>query len=95
MLCSFVEFLLFIGIGALVAIWAVTNLPKSQGNRGASIPPFDLGSRETPPWEKDIVETHAMGNLEYLEKLARYQRDPHHWPCPLPPEGGNQDVPFD
>jgi hypothetical protein len=53
------------------------------------------GSRDTPPWETDIVETHALGNFGYLEKLAKYQRDPHRWPCPLPPEGGNQDVPFD
>ncbi len=79
-----VEFLLFIGIGALVAIWAVTNLPKSQGNRGVSIP-LGLDSRDTAPWEKDIVESHAMGNLEYLEKVDRHQCDSQHWPYPLPP----------
>jgi hypothetical protein len=82
------EFLLFMGIGTLVAIWAVANLPKSRGNRGRNIPSLDLGSRCTPPWKKDIVETHAMGDLEYLEKVERHQRDPQHWPCPLPPKCG-------
>jgi hypothetical protein len=80
------EFLVILGIGTLVAVWAVANLPKTRGHRGASNPSFDLGPGGTPPWKKDIVESHAMGDLEYLEKLDRHQRDPQHWPCPLPPE---------
>jgi hypothetical protein len=81
-----VEFLLIIGIGALAAIWVVANLPKSRANRGATNPSFDLGPGGTPPWKKDIVKSHAMGDLEYLEKLDRHQLDPQHWPCPLPSE---------
>jgi hypothetical protein len=27
-----------------------------------------------------------MGDLEYLEKLERHQKDPQHWPCPFPPD---------
>jgi hypothetical protein len=33
-------------------------------------------SRETPIWKKDISETYSMGDLEYLEKLERHQKDP-------------------
>jgi hypothetical protein len=80
------EFLLIIGIGTVVAIWAVANLPKPRGNHGASGPSFSPEPPATPPWKKDIVETHSMGDMEYLEKLERYQKDPQHWPCPLPPQ---------
>jgi len=79
------EFLLIMGIGIVVAVWVVTNLPKNRGCGGSTIPPVCLDPPATPTWKKDIAETHSMGDLEYLEKLERHQKDSEHWPCPLPP----------
>jgi len=57
------------GIGTVVAILVVANLPKSGGipcgdeaDPFAPAPPCD-----TPIWKKDIVETCANGDLEYLK----------------------------
>ena len=85
------EFFLIMGIGTVVAILIVANLPKSGGI------PYDeavdgVEPRATPIWKKDIVETYSMGDLEYLEKLERHQKDPQHWPCPFPPDAPQTEV---
>jgi hypothetical protein len=79
------EFLLIMGIGTVAAVWIVANLPKSRSGNAAPLH-FETEALATPIWKKDIAETHSMGDLEYLEKLERHQKDPQHWPCPLPPQ---------
>ena len=73
------------GIGTVVAIVIVANLPKS-GHIPFDESVFSGKPTETPIWKKDISETYSMGDLEYLEKLERHQKDPQHWPCPFPPD---------
>ena len=78
------EFLAIMGIGALIAIWIVANLPKSRGHRREIIP-FEQKPSQTPAWRKDISEVYSTDDFDYLRKLDRYQNDPQHWPCPFPP----------
>jgi hypothetical protein len=77
------------GIGTLVAILIVAGLPKS-GHLLIDESVFSEKKAGTPIWKKDIVETYANGDLEYLEKLERHHKDPQHWPCPLPPDKSPQ-----
>jgi len=84
------EFLLVIGVGTVIAVWVVASLPRSRRGQPSSTPRIDLGTRDTPPWKKDITETYSLGELDYLDKLDRYQRDPQHWPCPIPPKREGQ-----
>jgi hypothetical protein len=79
------EFLAIMGIGTLVAIWIVANLPKSRGLRLGMVS-FETKSSQTPAWRKEISEAYSTDDFDYLRKLERYQNDPHHWPCPFPPE---------
>ncbi|HEV2328528.1 MAG TPA: hypothetical protein VGY56_07045 [Verrucomicrobiae bacterium] len=79
------EFFVIMGIGTLVAILIVAGLPKS-GHLHIDESVFSGKKTGTPIWKKDIVETYANGDLEYLEKLERHQKDPQHWPCPFPPD---------
>jgi hypothetical protein len=79
------EFLLIMGIGTLVAIWIVANLPKSRGLR-REIVTFETKPTKTPAWRKDISEAYSTDEFHYLRKLERYHDDPHHWPYPFPPE---------
>lgn len=76
------EFLLIMGIGTVVATLIVANLPKPHGLRGED-PPM---TSKLPSGRRDAAETFTMGDLEYLEKLERHQKDPRNWPCPFPPE---------
>jgi hypothetical protein len=88
------EFFLIMGIGTVVAILIVANLPKSGGIpcEGEENPFEARPQRDTPIWKKDIAETYSMGDLEYLEKLERHQKDPQHWPCPFPPDEPKKEV---
>jgi hypothetical protein len=79
------EFLVIMGIGTLVAIWIVANLPKRRGLHRESIS-FETKSKQTPAWRKEISETYSTDDFDYLRKLERYQKDPQHWPCPFPPQ---------
>jgi len=78
------EFLVIMGIGTLVAIWIVANLPKSNGSRQEAIPNQSEPSK-TPAWKKPMSEAYSVHEFDYLRKLGRYQRDPDHWPRPFPP----------
>jgi hypothetical protein len=78
------EFLAIMGIGTLVAIWVVANLPKSRGLH-REINSFEQKPFQTPAWRKDISEVFSTDGFDYLRKLERHQDDPHHWPCPFPP----------
>jgi hypothetical protein len=78
------NFFLFMGIGTLVAIWVVVNLPKSRGLRRDVIS-FDEKPTQTPAWRKEISEVYSIDDFDYLRKLDRHQNDPQHWPCPFPP----------
>lgn len=80
------EFWLIMGIGTVVAILIVANLPKS-GHIPSDKAIYDAGkTRPTPVWKKDIAETWPLGDVDYWHKLERYQKDPQHWPCPFPPD---------
>jgi hypothetical protein len=80
------DFYLIMGIGTVVTIWVVANLPKSGGAIHADDwPTPDPKPPQTPAWRKDISETFATDDLDYLRKLERHQDDPEHWPFPLPP----------
>jgi hypothetical protein len=82
------EFALIMGIGTVFAILVVANLPKS----GAI--PYDEDENpflhkeppQTPRARNDVAETWSLGDLDYWHKLERHQRDPQHWPCPIPPD---------
>ena len=76
-------FLAIMGIGTVVAIWIVANLPKSRGLRRGINSEHKLS--QTPAWRKDISEFYSTDDFDYLRKLERHQSDPHHWPFPLPP----------
>ena len=80
------EFPATMGIGTVVAIWVVANLPKSRGHRREKIS-FEAKPFQTPAWRKEISETYATDEFDYLRKLERYQKDPPPWPCPFPPQG--------
>jgi len=80
------EFLVIIGIGTLVAVWIVANLPKSRCS-SHEVRSLRQNAPQTPAWSKDISETHSTDDFDYLRKLERHQNDPDHWPCPFPPEG--------
>jgi hypothetical protein len=88
-----VEFALIMGIGTVVAIVIVANLPKWNGPADEENPFEPATPRGTPIWKKDVAETYSMGDLEYLEKLERHQKDPQHWPCPFPPDEPKEEVP--
>ncbi len=79
------EFLAIMGIGTLVAIWIVANLPKSRGLR-REIVSLEEKPFQTPAWRKDMSEFYSTDDFDYLRKLERHQNDPHHWPCPFPPQ---------
>ena len=79
------EFALIMGIGTLVAILIVASLPKS-GHVLFDESVFSGKPTSTPTGRRDAAETFTMGDLEYLEKLERHQKDPQHWPCPFPPD---------
>ena len=84
------EFLVIMGIGTLVAIWIVANLPKPRarrrGIRQREIVSFEMKPFATPVWKKDVSEFYSTDDFDYLRKLNRYQNDPNHWPCPFPPQ---------
>ena len=79
------EFLVIMGIGTLVAIWIVANLPKPRGLRREKVS-FQEKPLQTPAWRKDLSEFYSTDDFDYLRKLERHQTDPHHWPCPFPPQ---------
>jgi len=82
------EFLLIMGIGALVAIWVVANQPKGRSRRRwreNGILTFEQHPIQTPAIAKDIAESFSIDEMDYLRKSSRHQDDPLHWPPPLPP----------
>lgn len=82
------EFALIMGIGTVVAILIVANLPKPHGIRYEDT----TEPLKTPRGRRDAAETFTMGDIEYLEKLERHQKDPQHWPCPFPPDNRPKQV---
>ena len=89
------EFLVIMGIGTLVAIWIVANLPKSRGYLRDAVS-FEQKPLQTPAWRKEISEVYSTDGFDYLRKLDRYQTDPQHWPCPFPPpEPGKMECEYD
>jgi hypothetical protein len=78
------EFLAIMGIGTLVAIWVVTNLPNSRSLR-RDIVSFEEKPPQTPAWGKEMSDVYSTDGFDYLRKLERNQKDPSHWPCPFPP----------
>jgi hypothetical protein len=79
------EFLAIMGIGTVVAIWVVANLPKSRDHRRDTML-FGQKPSQTPAWRKDTSEVYSTDGFDYLRKLERHQSDPHQWPCPFPPQ---------
>jgi len=74
-----------LGIGAMVVIWMAANLPKTPARPNRRIS-FDTKPPQTPAWRKEMYEVYSTDGFDYLRKLDRHQKDPHHWPCPFPPE---------
>ena len=81
------QFLLIMGIGTLVAIWVVANLPKPRGRRQwhdedvVSLKPRPI----KPSWRGQVGEVHSADEFDYMRKMARHQDDPQNWPPPFPP----------
>jgi hypothetical protein len=83
------------GIGTVVAIWVVANLPKSRDYRRDAVS-FEQKPLQTPAWRKEISEVYSTDGFDYLRKLDRYQTDPQHWTCPFPPpEPGKMECEYD
>ena len=78
------EFLAIMGIGTLVAIWVVANLPKSRGLH-CEINSLEEKPSQTPAGGKEMSDVYSTDGFDYLRKLERNQKDPSHWPCPFPP----------
>jgi hypothetical protein len=79
------EFLVIMGIGTLVAIWIVANLPKSRGlNR--EMDSFEQKPSQIPASRRSMSEVYSTDDFDYLRKLNRHKRDPQHWPFPFPPQ---------
>jgi hypothetical protein len=81
------DFLLIMGIGTVVAIVVVANLPKSgQISYEEDEDPF---AYKAPPktlaWQKDLSEVVSTDEMDFLRKQARHVDDPRHWPAPFPP----------
>lgn len=74
------DFFLIMGIGTVVAIIVVANLPKSghilydkhQDPFACKKPPQTLAS------QTGISEVWATDDMDYLNKLEHHERDPHH-----------------
>jgi len=82
-----IVFCLIMGIGTVIAILIVASLPNPSGI------PYDdtLDAKqsvqnETPACKKDLSEVFPINDIDYLWKLDRHERDPEHWPSPLPPD---------
>lgn len=60
------DFFLIMGIGTVVAIWVVANLPKSGGAIHADDwPQPDAKPPQTPAWRKDRPDVFATDDLDY------------------------------
>ena len=83
------QFLVILGIGALVAIWVVANQPKSRGRRGRrhgrEFVAYEGLQPKKPAWRGELDEVYSLDELDYIRKMARHNDDPRHWPPPLPP----------
>jgi hypothetical protein len=81
------QFLLIMGIGTIVAICVVANLPKLHSRRrwreddDVSFKPKAV----KPSWRGQLDEVYSTDDFDYLRKLGRHQDDPRCWPAPLPP----------
>jgi hypothetical protein len=79
------EFFLIMGIGTVVAIIVLANLPKSGHLRLRGKPFAYKEPPQTLAWQKDISEVWSTDEMDYMAKLERHDRDPRHSPAPLPP----------
>jgi hypothetical protein len=81
------QFLLIMGIGTVVAICVVANLPKARSRRrrgeddGVSLTPKHFKAA----WRGELDEVYSRDEFDYLNKLGRHQDDPRRWPAPFPP----------
>jgi hypothetical protein len=91
------EFLIIMGIGAVVAVLAVIgSRPKRPVVfKGRTSPARQFSPRATPAWKKDAALSHPIGELEYLEAIERHDNDPQHQPFPLPPPVPRKDRDLD
>jgi hypothetical protein len=86
------EFLLIMGIGAVLAVLVVIgNRPKRPRLVGRRVSPSrQFSNGGTPPWKKDAAQSHPIGELQYLEGIEQHDNDPEHQPFPLPPPRRSQ-----
>ena len=87
------EFLLIMGIGTALAVWAVIGTrPKRPLYLDSEFDELgESSSPKTSAWRKDIADSHPLGELEYLEGIERYENDRSHQAYPLPPPRVNRD----
>jgi hypothetical protein len=80
------EFFAIMAVGTVLAVLVVLGCRPSRPRNIRQAPDVDeLSPRPTPPWKKDISLTHPIGELQYLEQIERYNKDPQHQPFPLQP----------
>jgi hypothetical protein len=81
------EFLVIMGVGTVIVVWAViASRPKRPVRFDSTLlEQNEDSSLETPRWKKDGARSHPIGQLEYLEAIERHRKDPQHQPFPLPP----------
>jgi len=70
-------------LAVLVVIGCRPTRPRYVRRRHSQA--HQIFDNETPTWRKEIARSHPMGELEYLEDIERYNKDPQHEPFPLPP----------
>jgi len=56
------------GIGTLVAIWVVANLPNSRSLRRDMVS-FEEKPPQTPAWGKEMSDVYSTDGFDYLRKL--------------------------
>jgi hypothetical protein len=81
------EFLVIMAVGTAIAVWVVIGCRPSRPrfvSRRTS-PSRQFFSPTPPPWKKDTAASNPIGELEYLEMIERYNKDPQQQPFPLPP----------
>jgi len=61
------------GIGTLVAIWVVANLPNSRSLRRDMVS-FEEKPPQTPAWGKEMSDVYSTDGFDYLRKLELNQK---------------------
>jgi hypothetical protein len=81
------EFFAIMLVGAVIAVWAVAGSRPTQRIYG-SAPPLNLPGAIQDDRDAEVWQFQPMDEVEHLEALELYLKDPvrHPGPSPVPPK---------